>query len=299
MADFARLLERTSRTFALAIPLLPDPPVREVTIAYLLFRIADTFEDATHWPRTERLEALGDFIAALQHRDPAKTRDLAARWVARRPHSNEDYLELLGETAAVLAEIDAFAPERAAVVVRHAVRTAEGMAGFVRRSDEAGNLRLSDLVDLQNYCYVVAGIVGELLTDLFLLCAPQLEGARALLEGNARAFGEGLQLVNILKDAADDAMEGRIYLPPGVPRHEVIELARKDLHSASEYVQALQSHGAPRGMVAFCAFPVILAKATVDLLATQGPGAKVGRETVARMMARLHDNLDSGRPALE
>ncbi|HZD06425.1 MAG TPA: squalene/phytoene synthase family protein, partial [Longimicrobiales bacterium] len=45
MADLGRLLDRTSRTFALNIPLLPQPTRREVTVAYLLFRIADTFED--------------------------------------------------------------------------------------------------------------------------------------------------------------------------------------------------------------------------------------------------------------
>ena len=42
-ADIDRLLVRTSRTFALAIPLLPEPLRREVGVAYLLFRIADTF----------------------------------------------------------------------------------------------------------------------------------------------------------------------------------------------------------------------------------------------------------------
>ena len=40
-------LVKTSRTFALAIPLLPQPTARQVTVAYLLFRIADTFEDAS------------------------------------------------------------------------------------------------------------------------------------------------------------------------------------------------------------------------------------------------------------
>ena len=43
-----QMLTETSRTFALAIPLLPEPTRGDVTIAYLLFRIADTFEDAAH-----------------------------------------------------------------------------------------------------------------------------------------------------------------------------------------------------------------------------------------------------------
>ncbi len=38
------LLFKTSRTFALAIPLLPEPTGRAVSVAYLLFRIADTLK---------------------------------------------------------------------------------------------------------------------------------------------------------------------------------------------------------------------------------------------------------------
>ena len=60
--DLANLLEKTSRTFALSIPVLPEPTRREVMIAYLLFRIADTFEDAAHWTPEDRIAA----IARLQ-----------------------------------------------------------------------------------------------------------------------------------------------------------------------------------------------------------------------------------------
>ena len=66
-AELDRLLEETSRTFALAIPLLAEPTRRQVTIAYLLFRIADTFEDADSWPRERRIQALADFAALLDH----------------------------------------------------------------------------------------------------------------------------------------------------------------------------------------------------------------------------------------
>ncbi len=61
--DLKELLEKTSRTFALSIPVLPEPTRRQVMIAYLLFRIADTFEDAAHWPPERRRGALGQFEA--------------------------------------------------------------------------------------------------------------------------------------------------------------------------------------------------------------------------------------------
>ena len=59
------LLVKTSRTFALSIPVLPEPTLREVTVAYLLFRIADTLEDSTLWPRERKLEELERFGALL------------------------------------------------------------------------------------------------------------------------------------------------------------------------------------------------------------------------------------------
>ncbi len=55
MADLDELLVKTSRTFALSIPPLPEPTRRQVTVAYLLFRLIDTVEDASHWPKQRRV----------------------------------------------------------------------------------------------------------------------------------------------------------------------------------------------------------------------------------------------------
>src|SRR3954452_15577051 len=105
MADIDRLLIETSRTFALAIPPLPEPLRREVGVAYLLFRIADTFEDATRWPREERLAALAAFDRLLGAPSPDEARSLAAAWVEARPCDHEGYLELLGAVPGVLGEL--------------------------------------------------------------------------------------------------------------------------------------------------------------------------------------------------
>jgi phytoene/squalene synthetase len=55
MKDLRDLLQKTRRTFALSIPVLPEPTNREVMIAYLLFRIAETFEDAAQWQPEKRI----------------------------------------------------------------------------------------------------------------------------------------------------------------------------------------------------------------------------------------------------
>jgi len=300
-ADLDRLLEQTSRTFALSIPLLPEPTRREVTVAYLLFRIADTFEDASQWPAEARREALARFSDLLRSpsnpRRLEEARSLAAEWAAARPAEHEGYVELVAETPAVIEELLALAPEAAAPIREHVVRSAAGMSGFVARTTGAGELALRDLQDLRDYCYVVAGIVGEMLTELFLLGRPELATVALSLRDRASFFGEALQLVNILKDSDSDAAEGRRYIAPAVDRREVFALARRDLDSAAEYILALQSCGAPRGILAFTALPVELAWATLEKVEKRGPGSKISRLEVAGIVARLNRTLDRGKPA--
>jgi farnesyl-diphosphate farnesyltransferase len=297
--DLEGLLAQTSRTFALSIPLLPEPTRREVTIAYLLFRIADTFEDAAVWPAAARTEALERFSAFL--REPSgnlpEARRLAAGWAAAKPSEHAGYVTLVGQTPAVMEELLALSPAAIAPIREHVLRSAAGMAGFVARTGDSGELTLNDLNDLRDYCYAVAGIVGEMLTELFLLERPELSFAALTLRDRASFFGEALQLVNILKDSDDDAAEGRRYVAAGLDRAEVFALARRDLDSAAEYILALQAAGAPRGLLAFTALPVELAWATLAKVEKEGPGSKISRLEVASIVARLNRALDRGKPA--
>ena len=57
-------------------------------------------------------------------------------------------------------------------------RSIDGMKLFVRRSDERNRLALSTLDDLRDYCYSVAGIVGEMLTELYLFDRAELASFR-------------------------------------------------------------------------------------------------------------------------
>lgn len=297
LVDLDDLLNKTSRTFALAIPLLPEPPRSAVGLAYLLFRIADTFEDATDWPREERLNALESFVEVLEL-DPATRKGVERRlvdgWLARPPVAHAGYLELLSEMPAVLAHVDALPPEVRRIIIHYTLRTTEGMASVVRRADERANLKLKSISDLKDYCYLVAGIVGELLTELFLYECSLLKSEEATLKQAMRAFGEGLQLVNILKDAGDDARDGRVYLPDNLTRAEILSLARADLKQANHYVQALQRGSAPRGYLAFTGICLMLAFASLECLEVQGGATKVSRLEVARLFEELNRQLDEG-----
>jgi farnesyl-diphosphate farnesyltransferase len=298
IADLEQLLIATSRTFALAIPLLPEPTRLEVTLSYLLFRVADTFEDAASWPRALRIEALARFDALLAAPDRDEIARVSRSWAEEVPCEQIGYRELLAGLPAVLDSFFALSPEAVVLIREHVLRTSRGMAGFVARTSDDGELRLRDILDLQAYCYVVAGIVGELLTELFLLGRPRLEGVASRLRERSRAFGEGLQLVNIIKDSASDATQGRRYLPDGVDRAEVLALARRDLQAAREYVLTLQSAGAERGLVAFNALPVRLASASLDRIEQAGPGSKLTRPEVYAIVQRLNRALDQNEPAI-
>ena len=295
MADLEELLVQTSRTFALSIPELPEPTRHEVRVAYLLFRFADTFEDATRWGPEERTGALAGFGRLL---DPASTGEadwLAREWLAHPPLDHEGYLELLRETPAVLGALSELRPGAQASIRLHVSRTIEGM---IRYAGRPGTLELRTIDELKEYCYVVAGIVGEMLTELFLLDRPELVAAAPRLRELARSFGEGLQLTNILRDASGDAEEGRSYVGQPAHRREAFGMAREDLSRAEEYVGLLQESGAPSGIVAFSALPVLLARETLDRVQSEGPGAKLTRPEVAGLVERMHGALDDNRPAI-
>ncbi|NIM00352.1 MAG: squalene/phytoene synthase family protein [Acidobacteria bacterium] len=287
------LLEKTSRTFALSIPPLPEPTRREVTIAYLLFRVADTLEDATRWPRERKLEELAVFDALLIDPDAGRVQSVARSWVEDPPLEHAGYVELLGASPTVIEAWSGLAPAARELIGTHTRRTIAGMSGFVER-ERSGLLQLSNIEDLRGYCYAVAGIVGEMLTELFLLDRPGLDPIAGELRRDAACFGEALQLVNILKDVSGDADEGRNFLPPDADPSEVFALARHDLELAGRYVTRLFEQQAPRGILEFTLMPVLLAWSTLDRVAEFGPGEKLTRPEVKEILKRMETALDEG-----
>lgn len=100
--------------------------------------------------------------------------------------------------------------------------------------DLADTMRAPDLDTLGVYCRRVAGAVGLLAIRVF-------DRADPATEAFAVALGEALQLTNILRDLAEDAPLGRLYLPRevllgvGITAVDPAEvLAHPSLHLACE-----------------------------------------------------------------
>ncbi len=305
MVDLDDLLVKTSRTFALAIPPLDGETRRAMTLGYLLLRISDTFEDAAVWPRERRVAALfrfADMVTDLLEGPPAvDDGSVAAQvetWLADPPTTHDGYLELLQATGGVLDAYANLGPAARNVIGVHVRRTTLGMAYFVKRADQDGEFRLTGITELRDYCYVVAGIVGEMMTEVLLLGAP-LEPIAEALRRRGPAYGEGLQLVNVLKDSATDADEGRTFVSSAQDRAKAFEIARQDLRLGGEYVNLLQNAGAPRNYQVATAIPVRLALRALDRVDESGPGAKVTRPEVAALIAAIRSDVAAGRPVVE
>ena len=94
--------------------------------------------------------------------------------------------------------------------------------------------------DLYDYCYGVAGTVGELLTPIL---AASNENNFEQAKDAAIALGKAMQITNILRDVGEDFQNGRIYLS-----EEKLAQYQVELHSTyyegvnSDYIELWESY---------------------------------------------------------
>ena len=214
-ADLAcqeRILQGVSRTFALTIPQLPGPLARAVGNAYLLCRIADTIEDEPTLDARQKHDFSELFTAVLAQEEPAQ-RFVDGLTPLLSPYTSANERELVRNTARVVRITHSFSPGQQEALQRCVRIMSRGMAEFQEGCTLSG---LPGMCDLDRYCYHVAGVVGEMLTELFCEHAPAIGTQRAKLLDLAVSFGQGLQMTNILKDLWEDRARGACWLPRDV-----------------------------------------------------------------------------------
>jgi farnesyl-diphosphate farnesyltransferase len=206
------LLQGVSRTFALTIPQLPARLTTVVGNAYLLCRIVDTIEDEAGLSAADKRFFCEWFAKVVAG-------EASAERFAERLHPllSEDTPPaergLIAVTPRVIAVTRRFnAVQRRALAEGVAVM-AGGMAEFQERGGARGLPRLEEM---DRYCYYVAGVVGEMLTELFCDYSPEVAARREALMKLAPSFGQGLQMTNILKDLWEDRRRGACWLPRDV-----------------------------------------------------------------------------------
>jgi len=306
------LLAQTSRSFYLSLAALPAPTRELAGLAYLLARAADTIADASVAPTLVRAALLARYVPALADEDRGSF--LADVRVARDAMRGSDAESRLLDAlpAAFSAHDRQPAEERARTGALLATLTRGMRDDLARFGTPAGEVRaLANRTELLEYAYRVAGCVGEYWTTLHADHLPRIARLdRPALVAAGVAYGQGLQLVNILRDVPTDLALGRCYLPADAlaraglrpsalldPAHaravhglmaEHVALARSLLAQGVRYARAIPR--AHLGLHLASRWPADLGRATLDLLETaltHGPprAVKVPRRWVYGIVA--------------
>jgi farnesyl-diphosphate farnesyltransferase len=202
-------LQGVSRTFALTIPVLPAGLREVVGNAYLLCRIADTIEDDPDLSFADKRAFSERFVAVVEGREdaPSFARGLRGRI---SPEATVAEKDLVAHAPVVIGLTHGFNPAQRAALTRCIRIMADGMVHYQGQETLDG---LPDQAAMDRYCYYVAGVVGEMLTELFCDYSPEIAQRRAELMPLAVSFGQGLQMTNILKDIWEDRTRGACWLP--------------------------------------------------------------------------------------
>jgi farnesyl-diphosphate farnesyltransferase len=313
----AHLLDGVSRTFALTIPQLPSGLHSVVSNNYLLCRIIDTIEDepALTWTQKQYFSAL--FLDVVSsHADAAEfSKQLAPMLSDSTIPAEHELIQYIPQVINITTGFNRY--QRKAL--EHCVKVmGEGMVAFQSNQNSHG---LTDLSELDRYCYHVAGIVGETLTKLFCNYSEEIAKNETQMMNLAVSFGQGLQMTNILKDIWDDQERGACWLPRDifketgfdleklVPGHyqedfgkglvNLIGIARRHLNNAIDYTLLIPSH--ETGIRNFCLWAIGMAVLTLRKIYkhrnfSSGQEVKITRRSVkatvfTSRLAASHDLL--------
>jgi farnesyl-diphosphate farnesyltransferase len=303
------LLKRVSRSFYLSLRMLPPGLRAPVSLAYLLARAADTLADTPGRPAAQRLAQLLSWREQVAGTRPSQAID------AGTP-ADEGEAALMTALPEALDLLRHQEPADTADIRRVVTTLTDGMC-FDLKHFEHGRagapVSLQTRAELDRYTYLVAGCVGEFWTDIAMRHRPELQAwPRDAMAAKGIAYGQALQLTNVLRDAAEDIGNGRCYVPAELlARHgvAVADLSDPSRRAAARPLlvalsaQALAGYRAGADYVLqipasslrlrlASLWPLMLGLASLELLLTS-PGwldpsrrVKVTRGAVYRMLLR-------------
>lgn len=297
------VLRSVSRSFYLSLRLLPKGLRDPLSLAYLLARATDTLADTAEAPVDVRRKGLRNLAVTIQG-------DASVEAVARLRDSfshlqhNEAERTLVRRLPELVDWLGELPPSDCEEVRSVLAKISRGQALDLERFGESTELRaLANAGELDEYTYLVAGCVGEFWTRL---CFAHVKQFSARPEAEMRElgvrYGQGLQLINILRDAGDDLRQGRCYLPadelnslglsPGeILRHptRVEPILKKWRKKAEQGIEAGIEYAAtiPNRRVRFAtALPALIGARTLALLRKAGSEALLRRVKVSRAEVR-------------
>lgn len=285
-------LDRVSRSFAFCIARLDGDFRGWVGLSYLLCRILDTVEDAL-WPSSERRDEA--FLLFEKFVNEAPGEEEIQRWVRLFPEVPSGERELLLDSGRIFSDLHSLSPAVREKIRRPVLNMYRGMRFFGRNLQPGQSIRLRSLAEVNQYCFFVAGLVGDLLTELVAERRPSMKvSARNSLD--AHHFGLFLQKVNLLKDQAADEKEGRFLVPS---RTELLASLKQDAEGALRYLQSLPI--AEKGFRLFCAWSLFLGLASLPWAErswAQGIFNKIPRMLTQKLLGTVEKVIDDNQALL-
>jgi farnesyl-diphosphate farnesyltransferase len=257
------ILSSVSRTFALTIPLLPATIEKVVGNTYLLCRIVDTIEDAAELNPQTKQKLSQFFLDAVLGKMPVEF-FVEPSLKALNDYGNQDELDLIANTPTVLRILHTCSKDDQAAVSRCVSIMSDGMSYFHGKQTQEG---LQNLQEFEKYCYVVAGVVGELLTTIFSNHSAEFAKRIKGHEKLAIAFGQALQMTNILKDSPEDRARGVSWKPAGMSQEQLLKIAYEKLQDSLNYILLIPK--GDLGIRRFCFLAFGLAVMTLSKIAQQ------------------------------
>lgn len=134
-----------------------------MTNAYLLCRIADTLEDEPALSAGQKRHLQERFLAVLRVEEAAE--DFARQVTPLlSPATTPEERALMANTPRVVRCTHGLAPPQRQALIQCVSIMCRGMGHYQANASREG---LADLGEVDRYCYHVAGVVGEMLTELF------------------------------------------------------------------------------------------------------------------------------------
>lgn len=212
------LLKQVSRSFYLTLAVLPSRVAKQVGIAYLFARAADTVADTGSVDRSARVLFLQQFKLQFVREDLNwdEISAVQSMMAPQQGHPGErKLLENLEACFHLYETLDLEDQEEIRQVLLTLISGMEMDLQVFSGESESQLAALPTMAALDTYIYRVAGCVGEFWTNLMCSHLPRIRRRWDREQKNRIGirFGKGLQLTNILKDLPKDLRRGRCYIP--------------------------------------------------------------------------------------
>ncbi|MDC0088361.1 squalene/phytoene synthase family protein, partial [Akkermansiaceae bacterium] len=208
-----QILKDVSRSFYLSMRLLPATMRDPISLGYLLARASDTLADTEGLDAQLRFDVLTGFSDVLQGADikPWLTQ-LKQDVIPKQKHEGEKVL--LENIEAVLEWLSSVPDNQQQAIHEVMGHILRGQKLDIERFELQEGFHFTTDDELEEYCYLVAGCVGEFWTEVGVMTVDQFSNIdSAKLKKLGVNYGKALQLINILRDFPVDLQQGRCYIP--------------------------------------------------------------------------------------